>query len=155
MDARTWDERYTASRQWSLTPNQFVAEAVEPLPPGRALDLACGEGRNAIWLAGRGWHVTALAFSLGALVAGLSGSLLAHQYTYINPDVFNFQTSLLVLTIVVLGGMSSVPGTVLGAIILVGLPEVFRPLAEVRILAYGLALLLLVRFRPQGLMGVR
>lgn len=97
----------------------------------------------------------ALAFSLGALVAGLSGSLLAHQYTYINPDVFNFQSSLLVLTIVVLGGMSSVPGAVLGAIVLVGLPEVFRPLAEVRILAYGLALLLLVRFRPRGLMGVR
>lgn len=70
MDPRTWDDRYAASRQWSLTPNQFVAEAVEPLAPGRALDLACGEGRNAIWLAGRGWHVTALDFSARGIERG-------------------------------------------------------------------------------------
>ncbi len=63
MDAGAWDERYAASRQWSVTPNQFVADRLRALPPGRALDLACGEGRNAIWLATRGWAVTALDFS--------------------------------------------------------------------------------------------
>lgn len=63
MDAGAWDERYAASRQWSVTPNQFVAAALRDLPPRRALDLACGEGRNAIWLAGLGWEVTAMDFS--------------------------------------------------------------------------------------------
>jgi SAM-dependent methyltransferase len=63
VDAHLWDERYAASRQWSVTPNQFVAEALARMPPGRALDLACGEGRNAVWLAARGWSVMAIDFS--------------------------------------------------------------------------------------------
>ena len=65
MDARAWDERYAAAELvWSATPNQFVATELADLPPGRALDLAAGEGRNALWLAGLGWQVTAVAFSL-------------------------------------------------------------------------------------------
>ena len=71
MDARTWDERYAATELvWSSTPNQFVEEEVGPLPPGRALDLAAGEGRNAIWLAGRDWDVTAVDFSQVGLDKG-------------------------------------------------------------------------------------
>jgi SAM-dependent methyltransferase len=64
VDAAGWDARY-ADRDlvWSATPNRTVAAEVEGLPPGRALDLAAGEGRNAIWLAEQGWHVTALDFS--------------------------------------------------------------------------------------------
>lgn len=64
MSAQTWDERYR-SRQlvWGAGPNQRFADAVADLPPGRALDLGCGEGRNAIWLATRGWTVTAVDFS--------------------------------------------------------------------------------------------
>ncbi|MGH2557538.1 MAG: ABC transporter permease [Thermomicrobiales bacterium] len=96
-----------------------------------------------------------LAFALGAFIAGLSGSLLAHQYTFITPDIFTVQISLLALTIVVLGGMSNNLGIILGAAVLVGAPELFRPLEEVRILAYGLLLLVLVRFRPQGLLGIQ
>jgi SAM-dependent methyltransferase len=78
MDAHAWDERYAASEQvWSLGPNQFVAAELDDLPPGRALDLACGEGRNALWLARRGWHVTALDFSAVAVERGrrLAGDL--------------------------------------------------------------------------------
>ncbi|MEA2594707.1 MAG: branched-chain amino acid transport system permease protein livM [Thermomicrobiales bacterium] len=96
-----------------------------------------------------------LAFAVGAFVAGLAGSLLAHQYSFISPEVFGFQISLLALTIVVLGGMSNNLGTILGAAILVGAPELFRPLEDYRILAYGLLLLVLVRFRPQGLLGIQ
>ena len=71
MDARTWDERYAAAELvWSGTPNQFVAAEVGDLPPGRALDLAAGEGRNALWLAGRGWQVTAVDFSRVGLDKG-------------------------------------------------------------------------------------
>lgn len=64
MDAAAWDARYAATDLvWSAGPNQFVEEALADVPPGRALDLACGEGRNARWLAARGWSVTALDWS--------------------------------------------------------------------------------------------
>jgi branched-chain amino acid transport system permease protein len=97
----------------------------------------------------------ALAFALGGGIAGIAGSLLAHQYLYVSPDVFDLNLSVLALTIVVLGGMGNVLGTIVGAALLVGLPELFRPLHDYRLLAYGLALLLLVRFRPQGLLTYR
>jgi branched-chain amino acid transport system permease protein len=97
----------------------------------------------------------ALAFALGAFIAGLGGSLLAHEYTFISPDVFDVPTSILAFTIVVLGGMSNIVGAIIGAAVLVGGPELFRPLHDVRLLAYGLLMLLLVRFRPQGLLGNR
>jgi SAM-dependent methyltransferase len=74
VDARAWDERYADSRQWSTTPNRFVADALADLPPGRALDLACGEGRNALWLAGLGWSVTALDFSAVGIERGRSAA---------------------------------------------------------------------------------
>jgi SAM-dependent methyltransferase len=71
MDARAWDERYAAADLvWSATPNQFVAAEVAALAPGRALDLAAGEGRNALWLAEQGWQVTAVDFSLVGLDKG-------------------------------------------------------------------------------------
>ncbi len=71
MDAAAWDERYAAAETvWSLSPNQFVEAECADLRPGRAVDLACGEGRNALWLASQGWHVTALDFSEVAVDKG-------------------------------------------------------------------------------------
>jgi SAM-dependent methyltransferase len=71
MDAAKWDERYAATELvWSAEPNRFVAEELTDLPPGRALDLAAGEGRNAIWLARRGWQVTAVDYSQVAIDKG-------------------------------------------------------------------------------------
>jgi SAM-dependent methyltransferase len=71
MDAQAWDERYAATDLvWSATPNQFVASELASLRPGRALDLAAGEGRNALWLAERGWQVTAVDFSRAGLDKG-------------------------------------------------------------------------------------
>lgn len=68
MDSRDWDRRYAGSELlWTAQPNRFlVAEAAE-LKPGRALDLACGEGRNAVWLAEQGWRVVGVDFSGVAL----------------------------------------------------------------------------------------
>jgi SAM-dependent methyltransferase len=71
MDAEAWNERYRASELvWSAGPNQFVEAELSDLSPGRALDLAAGEGRNAIWLARRGWQVTAVDFSQAGLDKG-------------------------------------------------------------------------------------
>jgi SAM-dependent methyltransferase len=78
MDARAWDERYAASELvWTAGPNQFVEAECAGLTPGEALDLACGEGRNAIWLARQGWRVRASDFSQVALDKGraLAGDL--------------------------------------------------------------------------------
>lgn len=64
MDVQMWNDRYRDSELvWSAGPNQFVEAVCADLPPGRAIDLAAGEGRNAIWLAERGWDATALDFS--------------------------------------------------------------------------------------------
>lgn len=71
MDAAEWDARYADTELvWSRGPNAFVEAECSALPPGRAVDLACGEGRNAIWLASRGWDVTAVDFSQVALDKG-------------------------------------------------------------------------------------
>ena len=71
MDAHDWDLRYSESELvWSARPNQFVESELAGLSPGRAIDVATGEGRNAIWLADRGWDVTAVDFSLVGLDKG-------------------------------------------------------------------------------------
>jgi SAM-dependent methyltransferase len=68
VDAKAWDERYAAhDLVWSVEPNRFVAEIIGPLTPGHAVDLAAGEGRNAIWMAERGWTVVATDYSAVAV----------------------------------------------------------------------------------------
>lgn len=64
MDRHQWNERYGGDELvWTSTPNQFLVSEVVGLPAGRAVDLACGEGRNAVWLAEQGWRVTGVDFS--------------------------------------------------------------------------------------------
>ncbi len=71
VDRQQWDERYSGAEfEWSMHANQFVAAELPGLPPGRALDLAAGEGRNSVWLAERGWSVTAVDFSRVGLDKG-------------------------------------------------------------------------------------
>lgn len=71
MEASDWDDRYREKELlWSAEANRFVTVELADLEPGSALDLACGEGRNAIWLAQRGWEVTAVDFSAVALGRG-------------------------------------------------------------------------------------
>jgi SAM-dependent methyltransferase len=70
MRAQEWDERYAERQQWSAEPNALIAELLSGLPAGDAVDLAAGEGRHALWLAGLGWRVTAVDFSGLGLARG-------------------------------------------------------------------------------------
>jgi len=71
VDRHQWDARYGGEELvWTSTPNQFLVSEVADLAPGRAVDLACGEGRNAVWLAEQGWQVTGVDFSRVGLAKG-------------------------------------------------------------------------------------
>lgn len=93
------------------------------------------------------------AFAIGGFMAGLGGSLYAHVISYINPSDFGFIKSIDILSMVVLGGLGSVPGTVLGATVLAALPELLRFMAQYRMLVYGVLLVVMMVFRPSGLLG--
>ena len=93
------------------------------------------------------------AFAIGAFCAGMGGALFAHTTTFIQPTDFGFLKSIDILSIVVLGGLGSIPGTIIGAIVLTAAPEILRPLANYRMMVYGLLLVVIMIFRPYGLMG--
>jgi branched-chain amino acid transport system permease protein len=94
-----------------------------------------------------------LAFASGAALAGMTGVLFASQLTFVSPDSFTLIDSVMVLSMVVLGGMGSVPGVILGALILIVLPEALRGFSEYRMLLFGAAMVLVMLLRPQGLWG--
>jgi branched-chain amino acid transport system permease protein len=96
-----------------------------------------------------------LAFVIGAFFAGVAGGLFAHYLSYLNPNSFTFIKSIEVIAMVVLGGMGSVSGSVLAAILLTLLPEVLRPVKDYRMVLYSLMLIVLMITRPQGLLGSR
>ena len=92
-----------------------------------------------------------LAYSFGALLGGIAGSLFAVKMTAISPESFSFMTSAMILLAVVLGGMGRIPGVTLGAILVVLLPEVMRSISDWRLLVFGILLVLIMIFRPEGL----
>ncbi len=94
-----------------------------------------------------------LAFVLGSAWAGMTGVFFAAKMAFVSPESFTFFESVLILCMVVLGGMGSIPGIILGAFILITLPEIFRDFQDYRMLAFGLALILMMVFKPQGLLG--
>ncbi|EKQ51656.1 MULTISPECIES: branched-chain amino acid ABC transporter permease [unclassified Clostridium] len=100
-----------------------------------------------------------ISFIIGSSMAGLAGGLYAHFNTFIDPASFNFSKSIELITYVVLGGMGSLSGTVLGTSILIYLPESLRGLSDVikdyRMLIYALLLVMMMIFRPQGILGTR
>jgi branched-chain amino acid transport system permease protein len=94
-----------------------------------------------------------LAFSLGATWAGFAGVFFASKMTFISPESFTFFESVIILCMVVLGGMGSVPGVILGAAMLVILPEMMRQFALYRMLIFGGAMVVMMVLRPQGLIA--
>lgn len=96
-----------------------------------------------------------LAFVIAAFFAGIAGGLYSHYMTFIQPDSFNFLKSVEIVTFVVFGGMGSLTGSILAALILTALPEALRSINEYRMIIYSAALIILMLFRPQGLLGTK
>ncbi len=92
-----------------------------------------------------------LAYGLGAAFAGLAGSIFATMVTSVYPSSFQLLISINVLALIIVGGMGSLPGVVLGSIVLIGLPELLREFGEYRYLFYGAVLVVMMRLRPEGL----
>ena len=91
-----------------------------------------------------------LAFATGAAFSGLSGAIFASKLTSIFPHSFNLIVSINVLCLIIVGGIGSLPGVVVGALILVGLPELLREFAEYRMLMYGALLIVMMLVKPEG-----
>ena len=93
------------------------------------------------------------SFAIGAFLAGVGGGLYAHVISYLNPSDFGFLKSVDILSMVVLGGLGSIAGTVVGASVLAAAPEFLRFMAQYRMLVYGGLLVFMMVFRPNGLLG--
>jgi len=94
-----------------------------------------------------------LAFVVASSWAGAVGVFFAAKMAFVSPESFTFFESVMILCMVVLGGMGSIPGIILGAFLLITLPELLREFADYRMLGFGVALVLMMVFRPQGLLG--
>jgi branched-chain amino acid transport system permease protein len=96
-----------------------------------------------------------LAFALGATTGCLSGALYAVQLGSVFPGSFEILVSITVLAVIILGGMGSIPGVIVGAFVLIGMPELLREFAEYRLLVYGGVLVAMMLLRPEGLIPSR
>jgi branched-chain amino acid transport system permease protein len=92
-----------------------------------------------------------LAFAMGATTAGVAGVIFAGLQQFVSPESFTFWESILILCMVVLGGMGSIPGVIVGSVVLVVLPELLRHYADYRMLFFGLALIVMMLLRPEGI----
>ena len=98
-------------------------------------------------------HIKLTAFGLSWFIAGIAGACFASKQTIITPDSFDFVLSVLILSMVVLGGLGNIWGAALGALVLGVLPELLRSFAVYRMLIFGLLMILMMIFRPQGILG--
>ena len=128
---------------------------IRKLPIGRAWE-ALREDETACRSLGINPRNTKLtAFGIGAMFAGFAGSFFATRQGFISPESFTFIESAVILAIVVLGGFGSQVGVVIAAVLLIGLPEFFRDLQQYRMLAFGMAMVLIMLWRPAGLLAHR
>ena len=100
-------------------------------------------------------HYKLAVFVLGAAWAGMAGDIFAAKMTIIAPESFNFWESVVMFAIVILGGSGSIPGVLLGAVLFVGLPEVFRDFADARMLIFGAAMVVMMIVRTEGILPQR
>ena len=94
-----------------------------------------------------------LAFCAGSAIAGFAGWLFAGKQGFVSPDSFDFITSIMLVAMLVLGGIGSITGSIVGAVALTVLPEVLRPLQQYRMFLFGAVMIVMMLFRPQGIFG--
>jgi branched-chain amino acid transport system permease protein len=100
-------------------------------------------------------HYKLAAFVLGAAWAGMVGNIYAAKMMTIAPESFNFWESVLMFTLIIMGGSGSIPGVILGAFIIIGLPELFREFKDARMLVFGVAMMVMMIFRTGGILPPR
>ncbi|MCY4311448.1 MAG: branched-chain amino acid ABC transporter permease, partial [Rhodospirillaceae bacterium] len=133
----------------------FFTVRVRKLPVGRAWE-ALREDEIACRSLGINPTNTKLtAFGIGAMFGGFAGSFFATRQTFVSPESFTFIESAVILAIVVLGGFGSQIGVVVASFLLIGLPEMFRELQEYRMLFFGGSMVLVMLWRPAGLLAHR
>ncbi|NTV33119.1 MAG: branched-chain amino acid ABC transporter permease [Deltaproteobacteria bacterium] len=94
-----------------------------------------------------------LAFAFSAALGALAGSFFSVFQSFVSPNSFTILESVVIVTIPILGGLGSIPGTIVGAVLMIGLPEVFRSASEYRMVAVGAFMVLMMIFKPEGLFG--
>ena len=133
----------------------FFTIKIRNLPVGRAWE-ALREDETACRAIGINPTNTKLtAFAIGAMFGGFAGSFFATRQGFISPESFTFIESAIILAIVVLGGMGSQIGVVIASIVLIGSTELFRELEQFRMLAFGLAMIIIMIMKPRGLLANR
>lgn len=133
----------------------YVSNRVIRMPIGRAWEALREDEIACRSLGLNPTRIKLSAFTMGAVFAGFGGAFFAARQGLVNPESFTFIESALILAIVVLGGMGSQLGVILAAIVLTVLPEVAREFAEYRMLIFGLVMVLMMAWRPQGLLPVK
>lgn len=133
----------------------FVSTRLIRMPVGRAWEALREDEIACRSLGLNPTRIKLSAFTLGAMFAGFGGAFFAARQGMVNPESFTFIESALILAIVVLGGMGSQIGVILAAIVLTVLPEVAREFAEYRMLLFGLVMVLMMMWRPQGLLPMK
>ena len=130
----------------------FVALRLKDSRIGRAWmalredeDVAQAMGIDMVW-------TKLMAFAIGAAFAGVSGAIFASKLSAIYPHSFKLDISINVLALLIIGGMGSIPGVIVGALALVGLPELLREFEDYRLLIYGATLVTMMQLRPEGLL---
>ncbi len=138
----------------ALLTNLFIRR-IRRLPVGRAWEALREDEIACRSLGLNPTNIKLSAFALGAMFGGLAGCVFAARQGFISPESFTFIESAIILAVVVLGGMGNQLGVAIAAVLLIGLPEWFRELQEYRMLAFGALMVLIMAWRPRGLLAQR
>lgn len=137
----------------------FVSQRIVSGPVGRAWEMIRDDEEAAKALGVNVTYRKVLAFAIGCLFSGFAGSLFAHNIRVVSPDSFLQEESLIIIQMAILGGLASIPGSILGAFLLIAVPEMLRSslpeLIVYRPGIVGLLLVVMMIWRPQGLLGRR
>ncbi len=138
----------------ALITNYFTLR-IRRLPVGRAWEALREDEIACKSLGVNPTNTKLTAFAIGAMFGGIAGSFFATKQGFVSPESFTFIESAIIVAIVVLGGMGSQTGIVLSAIFLIGVTEIFRELEQFRMIAFGLSMVLIMLFKPKGILDNR